>query len=63
MKISYVAFPEWSHDIERKFQEFQEAWAMKQEKDQIWIKYMNNKIIVKRGQVKGPGDFAHIVLT
>ena len=50
MKISYVAFPEWSQDIERKFQEFQEAWAMKQDKDQIWIKCMNNKILVKRGQ-------------
>ena len=25
MKISYVAFPEWSHDIERKFQEFLET--------------------------------------
>ena len=36
---------------------------MKKDKDQICIKYMNNKIIVKRGQVKGPGDFAHIVLT
>ena len=36
---------------------------MKKDKDQICIKYMNNKIIVKRGQVKGPGDFARIVLT
>ena len=30
---------------------------MKKDKDQIWIKYMNNKIIVKRGQRKRPGDF------
>ena len=42
----------WLHK-ERKFREFQEAWAMKQDKDQIRIKCMNNKIKVKRGQVKG----------
>ena len=36
---------------------------MKQDKDQIWIKYRINKTIVKRGQVKGPRDFASVVLT
>ena len=36
---------------------------MKQDKDKIWIKYMNKKIRVKRGQVKKLGDFPRIVLT
>ena len=36
---------------------------MKQDKVQIWIKYMNKKIRVKRGQVKKLGDFPRIVLT
>lgn len=35
---------------------------MKQDKVQIWIKYMNKKI-ESRGQVKKLGDFPRIVLT